>query len=75
MEQIITEALFWKQLQIGAIATLLMTASLLSIWNLPWKEEKELAQKYLKTKVVSDKNKQIKQIKQIKQGLGEIFSI
>ena len=72
MEQIIIEALFWKQLQIGAIVTLLMTASILSIWNLPWKEEKELAHRYVKTKVASDKNKQNKQIK---PALGEIVSI
>lgn len=38
MEAIILEALFWKQFQIGAIASLLVFATVLSIWNLPWKE-------------------------------------
>jgi hypothetical protein len=48
MEQIIAEALFWKQLQIGAIASLLIFATVLSIWNLPWKAG---------IQVVSDKRK------------------
>ena len=41
MEQVIMEALFWKQVQIGTIAMLLVIAMVLSIWNLPWEAKME----------------------------------
>ena len=62
MEQVIMEALFWKQLQIGAIAVLLVAASILSIWNLPWKKEAQVVagDKKLKLKeVLSSKKREI----------------
>ena len=62
MEQIIMEALFWKQVQIGAIATLLVLATILSIWNLPWKQKMQVvaSDKKLKlTEVLSGKKREI----------------
>ena len=60
MEQIIMEALFWKQVQIGAIATLLVLATILSIWNLPWKQEVQV--------VASDKKLKLKEVLSRKKG-------
>ena len=59
------EALFWKQLQIGAIATLLVIATILSIWNLPWKQE---AQAVEGQAVAGDKKLRLKEVLSAKKG-------
>lgn len=51
MEEIIIEALFWKQFQIGAISSLLVLATVLSIWNLPWKISRQTAAEKGKQKI------------------------
>ena len=60
MEQVIMEALFWKQVQIGSIAGLLIIATILSIWNLPWKQKAPA--------VASDKKLKLKEVLSGKKG-------
>lgn len=38
MEETILHALYLKQLQLGFMALCVLTASILSIYNLPWKD-------------------------------------